>query len=300
MAIGQRYTDADYYLKWGVIGAEGSGKTHFAIDAARFRPDKPVVVFNLEPKSNLLSVLRRFPDVYARTTVLPTDEDLDMIADRTFGKDPSEDMLAYDEELAWYVVEKVISLEKDWRDEVKRTFFIFDTASQIYQKLMWRVLEQRETDDRLKRMAQLAYSEPKRKFETMINRTAMWQTDVIWLGRTKQGGEEVVDRQTGKTRWVAVAGKEDPEWKNMLRYQATVLIHLTREEEHVMDTNNSFVMDANGIPLKREVRYAKIMKHKSGRSGIPTIKDPNPAKVMAWLRGLDQQTPTGNTNGLNL
>jgi hypothetical protein len=291
MAIGQKYTDADYYLKWGVTGAEGSGKTHFALEATRFKPEKPVVVFNLEPKSNLFSVLRRFPDVHARTTVLPTDDELDKIAQKALHADPTEEMTAYDSELAWYVVEKVINLEKEWRDEIKNTFFIFDTASQVYQKLMWQILEKREHDEALRRMGPLGYAKAKHKFQIMINRTAMWQTDVMWLGRTKQGGEETVDRQTGKSRWKPVPGKEDPEWKDMLRYQATVLIELTRREEHVLDENNSFVMDANGSPLKREARYAKIAKHKSGRSGIPTIKDPNPSKVMAWLRGLDQQQP---------
>jgi len=300
MVIGQRYTDADYYLKWGVTGSEGSGKTHFALECARFRPDKPVVVFNLEPKSNLLSVLKRFPDVYARTTVLPTDAELDAISKKALEADPNEKMTAYDAELAYYVVDKVINLESEWQDEIKKTFFIFDTASQIYQKLMWEILERREHDEALRRMGPLGYAKAKNKFQIMINRTAMWQTDVIWLGRTKQGGEETVDRQSGKTRWKPVPGKEDPEWKDMLRYQATVLIQLTREEEHVMDANNSFVMDANGIPLKKESRYAKIAKHKSGRSGVPVIKDPNPAKVMAWLRGLDQQQPTDSIPGLNL
>lgn len=298
MAIGQQYTDADYYLKWGVIGAENSGKTHFAIDAARMRPEKPVVVFLLEPKSNLLSVLKRFPDVYRRTTVLPTDEELDLIADRALKMDPTENIAAYDAELAWYVIEKVINLERVWRDEIKNTFFIFDTASQIYQKLMWEILEKRKTDERLMRLGQLAYGDPKRKFGTMVNRTSMWQTDVIWLGRTKQAGEYVVDRETGKKKWTPTIGKEDPEWKSMLRYQATVLIHLTRKEEHVLDENNSFVMDEHGNPMKREVRYAKIIKHKSGRSGVPLIKNPTPTKVMAWLRGLDQPVP--NTQGLNL
>lgn len=300
MSIGQRYTDADYYLKWGIIGAEGSGKTHFALDATRFRPNKPVVVFNLEPKSNLLSVLKRFPDVHARTTVLPTDEELDVITKKALKADPTEEMTAYDAELAWYVVEKIINLESEWQEEIKKTFFIFDTASQVYQKLMWEIFEKREHDEVLRRMGPLGYAKAKHKFQIMINRTAMWQTDVIWLGRTKQGGEEVVNRETGKTRWKPVPGKEDPEWKDMLRYSATVLIHLTREEEHVLDANNSFVMDENGRPLKREVRYAKIAKHKSGRSGIPIIKDPTPSKVMAWLRGLDQQRPLGNTPGLNL
>jgi hypothetical protein len=284
--IGQRYTTADDYIKWAIYGAENTGKTHFAIEATRMRPEKNVLIFNLEPKSNLFSVLRRFPDVHARTTVLPTDEDLEKISEAALALDPTTKMSAFDAALGYYVIEKVIDLNFHHRDFLRNTFVIVDTASQVYRKLMWEVLEARETDERIKRMAQLAYSEPKRKFQQMIRYTAMWPTDVMWLGRTRQGGEEVRDPTTGKTRWKAVPGKEDPEWKGMLNYEATAIIHLTKKEEHVMDENRSYVLDEHGQPMKAEIRYAKIVKHKSGRSGIPLIKNPSPTKVMAWLRGL--------------
>jgi hypothetical protein len=286
MSVGQTYTAADDYIKWAIFGSENTGKTHFAIEATRMRPDKNVLVFNLEPKSNLFSVLHRFPDVHARTTVLPTDEDLEKISEHALQLDPTEKMSAFDAALGYYVIEKVIELNFQHRDFIKDTFVIMDTASQVYQKLMWEVLEARETDDRLKRMAQLAYSEPKRRFQQMVRYMSMWPTDVIWLGRTRQGGEEVRDPTTGKTRWKPIPGLEEPEWKAMLNYEATAIIHLTKKEEHVMDENRSYVLDENGQPMKTETRYAKIVKHKSGRSGIPVIRDPSPSKVMAWLRGL--------------
>lgn len=286
MSVGQQYTTADDNIKWALFGGENTGKTHFAIEAARMRPEKNVLVFNLEPKSNLFSVLRRFPDVHARTTVIPTDEDLDKILEAALILDPTVKMSAFDAALGYYVIEKVIDLTYNHTDFIKNTFVIIDTASQVYQKLMWEVLEARETDDRVKRMAQLAYSEPKRKFQQMIRYTAMWPTDVIWLGRTRPGGEEQRDPTTGKTRWKQIPGKEDPEWKGMLNYEATAIMHLTKKEEHVMDENRSYVLDENGDPMMIETRYAKIVKHKSGRSGVPLIKNPSPTKVMAWLRGL--------------
>jgi len=286
MSVGQQYTVADDYIKWAVFGAENTGKTHFAIEAARMRPDKNVLVFNLEPKSNLFSVLRRFPDVHARTTVLPTDEDLEKISAHALTLDPTEKMSAFDAALGYYVIEKVIDINYNHRDFIKDTFVIMDTASQVYQKLMWEVLEARETDDRIKRMAQLAYSEPKRRFQQMVRYMSMWPTDVIWLGRTRPGGVEERDPTTGKTRWKPVPGMEEPEWKAMLNYEATAILHLTKKEEHVMDENRSYVLDENGQAMKTEIRYARIVKHKSGRSGIPLIRDPTPSKVMAWLRGL--------------
>lgn len=286
MSVGQQYTVADDYIKWAIFGAENTGKTHFALEATRMRPEKNVLVFNLEPKSNLYSVLRRFPDVHARTTVLPTDDDLEKISEAALALDPTEKMSAFDAALGYYVIDKVIELNFHHRDYLKNTFVIMDTASQVYSKLMLEVLEARDTDDRIKRMAQLAYSEPKRKFQQMIRYMSMWPTDVIWLGRTRQGGEEQRDPTTGKTRWRAIPGKEDPEWKQMLNYEATAIMHLTRKEEHVMDENRSYVLDEHGQPMKAEVRYVKIVKHKSGRSGIPLIKNPSSSKVMAWLRGL--------------
>lgn len=284
--IGQRYGLADEYLKWGIWGGEGSGKTHFAIAAARMRPEKKVLIFNLEPKSNLISVLKRFPDVYSRTTVLPTDEDIDLITDRALKLDPTEKMSAFDAALGYYVIDKIIELHFKRRSELKDYFVIIDTASQVYRKLMWETLEARETDERVKRMAQLAYGEPKRRFTAMIRYTAMWPTDVIWLGRARQAGEETVDRVTGKTRWKAIKGKEDPEWKAMLNYEATVIIQLTRKEEHVLDESRAFVMDEFGKPMMKEVRYGRIIKHKSGNTGIPTMENPTPSKVVAWLRGI--------------
>ncbi|RLG72474.1 MAG: hypothetical protein DRO11_02125 [Methanobacteriota archaeon] len=286
MTIGQSYTINDDYIKWAVYGGEGTGKTHFALAATRLRKDKKVLVFNLEPKSNLYSVLRKFPDVLERTTVLPTDEDWEKINEEAMKMDPTEKMSAFDTAIAFYVVDKIIELSFKHRGFLKNTFVILDTASQVYKKLMSDILEARETDERLKRMAQLAYSEPKRRFMQMIRYTAMWPTDVIWLGRTVQAGEVINIPNTDKTRWKPIPGKENPEWKGLLNYEATTIIYLTKKEEHLLDENRSFVLDETGQPKKSIVRYARIVKHKSGKNEIPTIRDPSPAKVMAWLRGL--------------
>ncbi|MBD3405093.1 MAG: AAA family ATPase [Candidatus Lokiarchaeota archaeon] len=284
--IGQKYSEMDDLIKWAVWGSSSTGKTHFALSATKLKPDKKVLVFNLEPKSNLYSVLKRFPEVEERTTVLPTDDDWDDITAKALELDPTEKKSALDAALAYYIVDKVIDIHFNHRDILKDTFFIMDTASQIYRKLMWEVMEARETDERLKRMAQLAYSEPKRIFQQLIRYTAMWPTDVIWLGRARQGGEEVLDPQTGKPRWKAVKGKEDPEWKSMLDFEATCIIYLTKREEHVMDEQRSYVLDEFGQPKKALARYGKITKHKSGRNDVPVIKDPTPSKVVAWLKGM--------------
>lgn len=284
--IGQRYTEADDYLKWAVYGQENTGKTHFGISAARMREHKRVIIFNLEPKSNLIAVLNRFPDIADRTTVLPTDEDLEKISEEALSMDPSIYVNAFDFALANYVIDKVIDLTYNHRDVVKGTLFIMDTASQVYRKLMDNIIDARKHDERIRKMAQLAYSEPKRKFQAMIRMMAMWPTDVIWLGRTRPAGEEVVDPVTGKRGWRQIPGKEEPEWKGMVNYEATVIIYLTKKRENILDDNRSYVLDEYGNPLTQEVRYAQIVKHKSGRSGIPTIRDPTPAKIVAWLRGL--------------
>lgn len=287
--IGKRYTDSDYHIKWGVIGAENTGKTHFGVSAAQLRQNKKVLYFNLEPPSNLIPVLKKFPDVHERTEILPTDEDEDRIAEMALRLDPTEKKSAYGAALAYYITDKVKELFFQERKNIRDYFIVVDTASQVYQKLMWETLDEREANPELKKLGALIYGEPKREFSTMVDYLAKMPTDVIWLGRTKPAGEEYIDPETNKKKWRPIPGKEAPEWKDMLRYQASVILHLTRKEEPIMD-GTSFRLDSKGKPRMREVRYGKITKHKSGRIENPIITDPTPVKVMAWLRGLDIQS----------
>lgn len=281
-----QYTEYDNSYKIAVDGDEGTGKTTFAaLFAQQICPHAPIIWFNVEPIGNLRSILKKFPDVDKRTTVYPTEDDLDMIHQKAWKRDPNEFESAYDIELAHYVVDKTIELGLDRKNKIGNALIVFDTASLLYQKLMWKIMEDRKKpgNEAMFREGAMAYGPAKRKFIRLIERTSLWPNHVIWLGRVKQGGEEYINPKTSKKSWRPIEGKEDSEWKQTLKYNATIIIRLTKKSEYVIDDKGELVPGDDGKAMSVYHRYGTITKHKSDRAGIPRIRDITPKKMIQWL-----------------
>jgi len=281
-----QYTEYDKSWKIAVDGDEGTGKTTFAaLFAQDICPDVPIVWFNVEPIGNLRSILKKFPDVENRTTVYPTEEDIEIIEQKAWKRDPKEYGSAYDIELAHYIIDKTIELGIDRKKKLGNALVVFDTASLIYQKLMWKIMEDRKKpgNEAMLREGAMAYGPAKRKFIRLIERTSLWSNNVLWLGRVKPGGEEYINPKTGKKGWRPVEGKEDSEWKETLKYNATIIIRLTEKKDYMKDEKGQLVPGPDGKAVPIYIRYGTITKHKSDRPGVPTIRDITPRKMIQWL-----------------
>ena len=283
-----QYTEYDIIYKVAVDGDQGTGKTTFAaLFAEEICPNVPVLWFNLEPIGNLRSILQQYPGLDERVTILPTVDDFDEIAEKAYKRDPNEYDEAYDLELAYYIVDKTIEYGRARKEKLGNSLVVFDTASLVYQKLVWNIMEQRKKpgNEAMMREGAMAYGPAKRKFTRMIQRTSFWPNNVIWLGRVKPGGEEYINPNTGKKAFRFIDGKEDSEWKNILDYYATIIIRLVKKKEYMTNEKNELVPGADGKPTPIYVRYGTITKHKSGREGVPTIRNITPTKMMQWLNG---------------
>lgn len=279
-------------VKVALMGRHSTGKTTWWCEAAREYPGRLVLCLNTEPPENLMEILEGYPDVLARTHILPDDKQRVWIEKR--GKQLSEWGYSGPEvALCEFILDYVYQLTFMPEEEIRKLFIVLDTGSYVRKRLGHFVMDAMDQKDSRfcnPQKGQMNFFSVYRKFNIMMERLMKMPCHVILIARVDPVGE-YIEGEGYKT----FPGVEKAEWgdeKNLrstIWYDAATVVHLFKSEVDAKDEDDTvikiFMPDQKTFKIQKEiVRWATLEKYKAKQTIVPIFFDISPKAIFKWIR----------------
>lgn len=288
-SYGKRAGEWSRLVKVAVMGKHSTGKTTWGIQCAAMFPDTSVLILNTEPLENLHQILDVFPDVRARTLIVPDVTQQAWIDKRAAVLDGK----GYDGKgiaLCEFFLDYINILSHQPEENLKKLFIIMDTASYVRKRLGQYISEAIALKDSSvvnPSKGQLNYGRFYQKFNHMMERLMKLPCHTVVTARVEHVGKYTEDG------YKDIEGAEKAEWgddKNLratVWYDAAMIIHLHAATITLRDESKSDVRiirpDRKKDLQMQVVRWGLLKKWKAKCEIPPLFYDFSPEAIFKWV-----------------
>lgn len=294
-SYGVRAVDKERFDKVLLLGRHSTGKTTWCCEAAERCKDKTVLFINTEPEENLRRVLDNFPDVEARTYLVPDAEQQKWIDERATDLD-ARGYKGKEVALSEFIINYVFDLSKQPPEQLNKLFIILDTGSYVKKKLGRYVSDAMGMKDETVidnwRKGRLNYGPFYDKFNVMMERLMKMPCHTLVTARVEPEGETYVDDKNREQ--YRDTGNEVAEWgpdanlRVHLWYDATTVVHLFTAKVKARDENNTDIQitlpDGTIVYQMEQKWWSVLEKWKANTNKQPYfIGDTSPEVIFSWI-----------------
>ena len=294
-SYGVKAADKERFDKVLLLGRHSTGKTTWCCKAAQRFPGKTVLFINTEPPENLMRILDTFPDVEARTYMVPDPKQQKWIDARAADLD-ARGYKGKEVALSEFIINYVFDLSRQPPENLSKLFIIVDTGSYVKKRLGRYVQDAMGMKDlsviENPNKGQMNYAPFYDKFNVMMERLMKMPCHTLVTARVEPEGETYVDEKNREQ--YRDTGNEVAEWgpdanlRVHLWYDATTVVHLFSTKVKSIDENNSHIQitlpDDSIVYQMEQQWWAVLEKWKANTNKQPYfIGDTSPEAIFSWI-----------------